>query len=169
MSISIANQAYLTYLAKYLGVAIVAGSVVHIGTLQTDTARYFILACVGMLLMTVSNIIEAKKEGKKIDGSLVLLITTLSLATGFLSGGVQHYFDNPVYAGSLLTIGLVVSYVAFILREKYLLSKVSLAVVICIASAFAFISYFMMPFLGIPDGDHHHGTGENTENQHLYN
>ena len=105
MKITQDNKNYLVYIAKYLGVALISGSVVHIGTLQNGVMRYIVLMGIGMVLMMLGNIVEAKQLGNKINTKFLMVITGLSLATGFLSGGVQHYLDNPIYAGYLLAIG----------------------------------------------------------------
>ena len=129
------NKEFLTYIAKYLGVALIAGSVVHIGTLDNGTTRYFVLALVGLVLMLTGNIAEAKQTNQKINLKFFLSIIALSFATGFLSGGVQHYLDNPSYASWLLGIGLLVSYVAFFMKDKVLLNLKNVAVVTVISLA----------------------------------
>ncbi len=107
------NKNFLIYVAKYIGVALISGSVVPIGTLQNGTTRYIVLIIIGLALMLYGNLKEAKNAGEKIGMSYLLIITALSFATGFLSGGIQHYLDNPVYAGWLLGIGAIGTYVMF--------------------------------------------------------
>ncbi len=138
------NKKYLVYLAKYLGVALISGSVVHIGTLSTGIIRYAILMVIGVVLMLIGHISEAKQIGIKINLKFLLIIASLSIATGFLSGGVQHYLDNPVYAGYLLAIGAVVAYATFFLKDKISIKKRDIFVVITIALGILFVSNFLM-------------------------
>jgi len=139
------NKKYLVYLAKYLGVALISGSVVHIGTLNSSGAtRYAILMIVGVVLMLIGNISEAKQIGVKINSKFLLIIVSLSIATGFLSGGVQHYLDNPVYAGYLLAIGVVVAYITFFLKDGITIKTKDVFIVILIAITILFVSYFLM-------------------------
>ncbi len=138
------NRKYLVYLAKYLGVGLISGSAVHIGTLDAGIARYGILMIVGVFLMLLGNISEAKQIGEKINAKFLLIVISLSVSTGFLSGGVQHYLDNPVYAGYLLAIGAVVAYVTFFLKDQITIKKRDIFVVILVALAILFVSNFLM-------------------------
>lgn len=137
------NKEFLIYIAKYLGVALIAGSVVHIGTLDNGTTRYFVLALIGLVLMLAGNIAEAKQTNQKINLKFFLSIIALSFATGFLSGGVQHYLDNPPYASYLLSIGLLVAYIAFFMKDKVSLTGKNVAVVSVISLLLLFSSQFI--------------------------
>jgi len=143
MEISLENKKYLVYLAKYLGVALISGSVVHIGTLSGGITRYAVLMVIGVILMLLGNIAEAKQTGVKINLKFLLIIASLSVATGFLSGGVQHYLDNPVYAGYLLAIGVVVAYVAFFFKDHTTIKKRDFFVVVLVALGILFASNFL--------------------------
>jgi hypothetical protein len=157
--ISSENKKYIIYLVKYLGVALIAGSVVHVGTLHGGTIRYIVLGVIGLFLMMLGNIIEAKHNGEKINAKYLFVITGLSLATGFLSGGIQHYFDNPVYAGYLLAIGLIFSYIIFFIKDKI---KVLTRNVLIVALVSVFILIISMYIPATVGSGHHSGTDENT-------
>ncbi len=144
MQISNDNKHYLTYLVKYMGVALIAGSVVHIGTLQNGFTRYLILGVIGLVLMIVGNTIEAKQNGQKIDLNYLLILTGLSFATGFLSGGIQHYLDNPVYAGYLLSIGIFVSYLTYFWKNKLKLNPRNVAVVFIFSVSLLLLSNYVI-------------------------
>ena len=154
------NKEFLTYIAKYLGVALIAGSVVHIGTLDNGTTRYFILAIIGLVLMLGGNIAEAKQANQKINLKFLITIIALSFATGFLSGGVQHYLDNPTYASYLLSIGLLVAYVAFFVKAKIKISVKNLVIVAIISLGLLFShNLFQSELVGHVDldaGSHAH-------------
>jgi len=159
MKITQENKNYLVYIAKYLGVALISGSAVHIGTLQNGVFRYVILMIIGIVLMMLGNISEARQSGVKINANFLIIITSLSLATGFLSGGVQHYLDNPMYAGYLLGIGAVVTYITFFLKDKIALKTKDIFIVVCIAlSIFFFSSLIVNKYIEIGHtgaGSHH--------------
>jgi predicted PurR-regulated permease PerM len=150
------HYAFFTYIAKYLGVALIAGSVVHIGTLQNGVTRYVVLIGIGLILTIIGNIKEAKEHGQKINLNYFLIITGLSFATGFLSGGIQHYLDNPSYAGILLGIGIIITYVTFFLKDKFKIEKKNLAVVVILAILFMLFSHYVMDNTLL--GEDHHGS-----------
>lgn len=151
---SLEHKKYLIYVVKYLGVALIAGSVVHVGTLHNGTTRYIVLGIIGLFLMVLGNLIEARQNGEKIDTKYLGIITGLSLATGFLSGGIQHYLDNPGYAGYLLATGLLFSYVIFFLKDKI---KVVVRNVVIVAGISAFI-LIASRYVPIPGNADHHAT-----------
>lgn len=138
------NKAFLTYIARYLGVALIAGSIVHIGTLQNGVFRYIVLIILGLIMTLFGNIQEAKEHGQKINLYYLLIITGLSFATGFLSGGIQHYIDNPSYAGLLLGAGILVTYITFFLKEKIYPKTRNVALVALFAIALVLFSHFIM-------------------------
>lgn len=156
MKINNSHNAFFTYIAKYLGVALIAGSVVHIGTLQNGVTRYVVLIWIGLILTILGNIKEAKEHGQKINLNYFLIITGLSFATGFLSGGIQHYLDNPSYAGILLGIGIIITYVTFFLKDKFKIEKKNLAVVVILAILFMLFSHYVMDNTLL--GEDHHGS-----------
>ncbi len=138
------NKNFSIYIGKYLGVALIAGSVVHIGTLQNGFARYIVLLIVGLCLIAIGNALEAKENGEKINLRYLLLITGLSFGTGFLSGGVQHYLDNPSYAGTLLGVGLTLAYVTYFIKDNLKLKPKNIIIVLVLSvSTIVFSNYFM--------------------------
>jgi hypothetical protein len=163
MKINTDHNLFFTYVAKYLGVALIAGSVVHIGTLQNGVSRYAVLIAIGLVLTAVGNIKEAREHGQKINLNYFLTITGLSFATGFLSGGIQHYLDNPSYAGMLLGVGIIVTYVTFFLKDKLQLTKRNVVIVVLLAIVFILFSHFIMDDTLLGAG--HHGS-ESTTSSH---
>lgn len=156
MKINNSHNAFFTYIAKYLGVALIAGSVVHIGTLQNGVTRYVVLIGIGLILTILGNIKEAKEHGQKINLNYFMIITGLSFATGFLSGGIQHYLDNPSYAGILLGLGIIITYVTFFLKDKFKIEKKNLVIVITLAVLFMLFSHYVMDSTLL--GEDHHGS-----------
>lgn len=150
--ISKENSNFIIYILKYLGIALIAGSVVHVGTLSVGTTRYIILAVIGLFLMIIGNILESKQKGERINIKYLGLVTSLSLTTGFLSGGIQHYLDNPSYAGYLLGIGLIGTYITFFLKEKGLLKLKNIILVSGIGIVIILTSVYLVPD---SNTDHH--------------
>ena len=155
---------YIIYVAKYLGIALIAGSVVHAGTLTEDMTRYILIGVAGLALFLVGEILEEMASGDKINLRIFALATLLSLATGFMSGGVQHYLENPSYAGAILGIGILVSYVTFILKSGKKFTKLSVVATVIVSLAMYFGSSQAVKFLGIEGGTNHHA-GESGSHQ----
>ena len=132
-----ANKKFLVYLTSYLGVALIGGSIVHVGTLDIHSTRYLVLGIIGLVLMVTGNVLEAQMQREPLNIKYFGIVSALAIATGFLSGGIQHYLDNPVYAGYLLAIGLTVAYVAF--ARKYHLKTTALGLMTVIALGFVIV------------------------------
>ena len=151
------NIKYVTHLLSYLGVALLGGSIVHIGTLDAGNTRYVTLGCVGLAMMIIGSVLEARISKEAISVTYVGTITALAVSTGLLSGGIQHFLDNPVYAGYLLATGIIVSYLAF--ASKYhlpttahgIITVVLVALTIVVASNT--VIYESLPH---SDGTDHH-------------
>jgi len=107
------SKKFIIYLTSYLGVALIGGSIVHIGAFDSHSTRYVILGIIGLVLMITGSVFEAQTNKEALSIKYFGIVTALAIATGFLSGGIQHYLDDPIYAGYLLAIGLVVAYVTF--------------------------------------------------------
>lgn len=144
MALSNENKSFLIYIGKYLGIALIAGSVVHIGTLQNAFFRYIFLAIIGLFLMMLSSILEAKQKKQEINFRFLSVLIGLSFATGFLSGGIQHYLDNPVYAGLLLSIGFFVAYVTFFWNQNLKPKKKNVFIVSILSLLFLLFSNFVL-------------------------
>jgi uncharacterized membrane protein len=108
-------------------------------------------------MMLAGNIAEARENNQKIDVNYFINIIGLSFATGFLSGGVQHYLDNPVYASFLLGIGLIVSYVTFFRRDQSEQKITHIALVAAISLVLMFSGYLLTS--GLLDSIHIEATG----------
>ncbi len=155
ITLSKEDKDYFTYVAKYLGVALISGSVVHIGTLQNGVTRYIVLMLLGLVLMMIGNVREAKANGQKINLNYLAIITGLSFATGFLSGGVQHYLDNPSYAGWLLGLGAIITYITFFLKDRLALKTKNVVAIFIFSITLILLSNHV--FDDILFGANHHG------------
>jgi hypothetical protein len=135
-----ANKKFLVYLTSYLGVALIGGSIVHVGTLDAHSTRYVVLGIVGLVLMITGNVLEAQVQREPLNIKYFGIVSALAIATGFLSGGIQHYLDNPIYAGYLLAIGLLVAYVTFAQKYHFGTTARGLMTAVGIGLAIIFVS-----------------------------
>jgi len=110
-------RAFLAHSAQYIGIAMVSGSVVHASTLGGSPIKYAALIFAGTLVYCMKFLIEA---GFRVDRRLAKFLaisTVVSLGTGMMSGSAQHYLDGPRAGAVLASVGFVVAYVSFCLRE----------------------------------------------------
>lgn len=135
----------------------IGGSIVHIGTLDGNSTRYIVLGIIGMVLMIIGSMFEARINKEVVGLKYFAIVTALAIATGFLSGGIQHFLDNPVYAGYLLSIGLVVAYVTFARKYHYTTTTQGLITVLVIGLLILLASNTLLHEM-VPHttGGHHH-------------
>lgn len=111
------EHSYISHILRYVGVGLVSGSIVHAGTLGGGSLKYIVLILMGVIAFTIGTLMETKR---KVDRNLVFFIlisVVVSIGTGMVSGGTQHYLDNPLFAAAILPIGLFIGYVAFLVRD----------------------------------------------------
>ncbi len=110
------ESAFTSHILRYVGVGLISGSIVHMGTLGGGAAHYIILIALGVTSFIVGTIME--KKMKDITPNLIIVSVLLAIGVGMLSGSTQHYLDGPVYASFLLPIGLFLGYTMFVLLEE---------------------------------------------------
>lgn len=157
---------FLIHVCKYLGIALVSGSIVHAGTLGGSSSKYLGLIIVGISLTVLGNYLEYKVKNIKVGVHILLLAILLSFGTGMLSGGIQHYSDNPAYSSILLSLGLILTFVSLAYKDfATVVSKKSLSIIAMIS----IVLYFALSTLGASlvlrfSSDDHHKV-ETTHNQ----
>lgn len=111
------HESFFSHMARYVGVGLISGSVVHAGTLGGATSKYITLIALGTLLFAIGVLIQHK--GEKIHKllSYVLISVIISFGTGMVSGATQHYLDNPTFGAILLSVGLLIAYISFTWQE----------------------------------------------------
>jgi len=110
-------RAFLAHAAQYVGIAMVSGSVVHASTLGGSSIKYGAMILAGTLVYCMKFLIEA---GFRVDRRLAKFLaisTVVSLGTGMMSGSAQHFLDGPRAGAVLASVGVVVAYLSFCLRE----------------------------------------------------
>ncbi|MGL4488515.1 MAG: hypothetical protein ACRCU5_03620 [Rhizobiaceae bacterium] len=111
------KYAFAIHVAKYIGIGLVSGSIVHAGTLGGSSFKYIGLIVAGILMTLLGYVLEHRHEKKAIGARFLFLAVCLSFGTGMLSGGVQHYADNPAYGALLLSAGLIITFLALAYKD----------------------------------------------------
>jgi hypothetical protein len=106
------KYAYVIHICKYLGIALMSGSIVHAGTLGGSNLKYLGLIAVGILLTVFGNYLEYEVKNVKVGAKICL-----SFGTGMLSGGIQHFSDNPAFSAALLTIGAIITFFSLAYKD----------------------------------------------------
>ena len=109
------EKAFTSHILRYVGVGLISGSIVHIGTLGGGITRYVVLITLGIVAFIAGTILERGRN--IITLNFIIISVLLSIGVGMVSGGTQHYLDGPVYASFLLPLGLLLGYIMFVLRE----------------------------------------------------
>lgn len=146
---------FIIHLCKYLGVALISGSVVHVGTLGGSLTKYAVFMFVGLLLMVMGNYLESVRDHERIDVRFLGLAVGLSFGTGMLSGGIQHYLDNPAYGAVLLSVGLLLTYITF--AYKYFrdtMTKKGVLVIAVLSVVIYGLGAYALPTLLVSTGGH---------------
>ncbi|MFE1788728.1 hypothetical protein ACFW7J_10090 [Streptomyces sp. NPDC059525] len=134
---------YLGYVGYFVGAGLISGAVVHH---PLDPARYTRIALYGaavFLAATVLNEFLLTRERPGLPRALVVIGSSLALSfgIGMLSGGLQHFDDFPARGAVLVPAGLVVSFIAYVIKDADIANRrvfgvVGLAVLITAALAF---------------------------------
>lgn len=110
------EKAYISHLLRYVGVGLISGSIVHIGTLGGGYTRYIVLITAGVIAFITGTLLEKKNSNSSL-AAFIGISVIMSIGVGMVSGGAQHYLDGPTYAAFLIPIGLAVGYFAFLFRD----------------------------------------------------
>jgi hypothetical protein len=147
------EKSFISHILRYVGVGLISGSIVHVGTLGGGVTRYVVLITLGIIAFIVGTLLEKGKSA--ITLNFVIVSVLLSIGVGMVSGGTQHYLDGPVYASFLLPLGLLLGYVTFILHENK--SELKLRKVI-IATTLALLLFVVLYEIAhtVPVLENHH-------------
>ena len=150
-----AEKSFASHILRYVGVGLISGSIVHAGTLGGHSLRYTMLIILGIVAFTIGTYLESDHKLDKKFLSFIFVSVLISIGTGMVSGGTQHYLDGPVYAATLVPFGLLVSYFAYMWREyKGALTRKKIAgVFVCSLLLFG-VLYGIAKEL--PESSHHH-------------
>ncbi|GGS01075.1 hypothetical protein [Deinococcus sedimenti] len=117
---------FLAYFLMLASTSFIAGGIVHLG-LGEHVPYYLGLAVLGVVCFTAGNYLQEfvlRRAARPANLPRFLLVSfVLSVGIGMVTGGVQHFLDNPAYSAVLIPAGLVLSLLAFLAREGVQLSS----------------------------------------------
>jgi hypothetical protein len=157
------KYAFIIHLCKYLGIALVSGSIVHAGTLGGSNTKYLVLIAMGISLTVLGNYLEYEIKNIKVGSKILMLAICLSFGTGMLSGGIQHFSDNPSYSSVLLSLGAVITFFSLAYKDfpnavsaKFIPAAVAMGAAFCLV-----VPVIGSTLLSDQTGQsHHHETNE---------
>ena len=151
---------YLGYVGYFVGAGAISGGVVHYPlnpsyytALVTAGATLFLAATILNDVVLSTAAISTRRLIRLIGASLLL-----SFGIGMLSGGIQHFTDFPDRAATLIPLGIVLSFVAYVLRNGARRRHRRLIVFASAILAFSTISYFALQMLAdrLSGASHNH-------------
>ncbi|MFE6836694.1 hypothetical protein ACFVFI_17915 [Streptomyces sp. NPDC057705] len=159
---------YLGYVGYFVGAGLISGAVVHH---PLDPDRYTRIALYGALVFlaaTVLNEFLLTRERPGLPRVLVVIGSSLllSFGIGMLSGGLQHFDDFPARGAVLVPAGLVVSFIAYVIKDAEtpwhrVFSPLGLTVLAVAAVAYFGLRDVATSMETAPGGQgHSHGTAE---------
>ncbi|MCJ0874550.1 hypothetical protein [Streptomyces sp. AP-93] len=158
---------YLGYVGYFVGAGLISGAVVHH---PLDPDRYTRIAAYGALVFLAATVLNEFVLTRERPGLPRLLLVMgasllLSFGIGMLSGGLQHFDDFPARGAVLVPAGLVVSFVAYVIKDadtpaRRIFSLVGLAVLVTAALAFLGLREVAASMESAPGGGHGHGAAE---------
>ncbi|TDU80390.1 hypothetical protein [Streptomyces sp. KS 21] len=159
---------YLGYVGYFVGAGLISGAVVHH---PLDPDRYTRIALYGALVFlaaTVLNEFLLTRERPGLARMLAVIGSSLllSFGIGMLSGGLQHFDDFPARGAILVPVGLVVSFIAYVIKDAdtpwhRIFSLVGLTVLAVAAVAYLGLRDVANSMESAPGGQgHSHGTAE---------
>ncbi|MFD0372422.1 hypothetical protein [Streptomyces sp. NPDC127114] len=158
----------------FVGAGLISGAVVHH---PLDPARYTTIAVAGVgvfLAATVVNEFLLTKDRPPLGRALVVIGASLllSFGIGMLSGGLQHFDDFPARGSVLVPLGIVVSFVAFVVKDaetpsRRVLSPLGLAVLLVAGGGYVGLSTLAAGMgTASEGGGHSHGGGAPENDEH---
>ncbi|MGW6707988.1 hypothetical protein ACWGDE_24280 [Streptomyces sp. NPDC054956] len=160
---------YLGYVGYFVGAGLISGAVVHH---PLDPDRYSRIALYGALVFLAATVLNEflltrERPGPVRTAVVIGSSLLLSFGIGMLSGGLQHFDDFPARGAVLVPAGLVVSFVAYVIKDAEtpwhrVFSLLGLTVVAVAALAFLGLREVAASMETTSGGEgHSHGTAEN--------
>ncbi len=156
---------YSIYVMLFLGIGLLSGSLVHF---PLNPHRYTIIGGIGILLFLIGSYFNEKVINKNdvfkhgLGSALAFLFCslTLSIGIGMISGGTQHFNEIPEYASKLIPIGITLSFMSYVFKNKIPLENKEFLVVvfktiIIVFSVFLLLTYYSVT-IDVPKEDHTH-------------
>lgn len=153
---------YIGAMLYFMGAALIAGGVVHY---PIDPPQYAVITAIGALVFalgTVFNefVLAPVRPTLRRAAWAVTISLFLSFGVGLTGGGVQHFDQFPERCAIMTPLGLAMSYVAFVLKDKEGTWRNLVGVFAAGVAAFVFAVWLGMSALAatIEPAGHDHGT-----------
>ena len=116
---------YLVYIIYFLGIGMTSSGIV---LMPFNHVRYSIILSIGLGLFltgSVFNEVVINKQHLSVTESVKLVVVSLALAIGIgmISGGISHFNESPRYVSYLIPLGIVISFISFIIKNNFQLTK----------------------------------------------
>lgn len=158
---------FITFIALFFGTGFVAGSIVHMG--EGINPWDLSLFSVGVILFVAGSVAHDVLHGSKRlkeEGLAIFLLLSLvlSIGIGMASGGFQHFDDTPAYSAILIPLGIGVGLIAYILKERIILSKKEWVMMLplTVVGMFLLSMSLRLASSALSESDHSHVTQEST-------
>uniref|UniRef100_A0AAU2JJ86 Uncharacterized protein n=1 Tax=Streptomyces sp. NBC_00049 TaxID=2903617 RepID=A0AAU2JJ86_9ACTN len=158
---------YLGYVGYFVGAGLISGAVVHH---PLDPDRYTRIAGYGALVFLAATVLNEFLLTRERPGPARMLIVIgssllLSFGIGMLSGGLQHFDDFPARGAVLVPAGIVVSFIAYVIKDadtpwQRIFSLLGLSIFAAAALALFGLREIAASMETAPGGGHSHGTAE---------
>ena len=131
-------KVYFNYISLYLGIALVGGAIVH---WPNAPAKNTALVMIGLALFVFGSYIEARKGGRGQLPRYLFLSALLSIGIGMISGSIQHFDDFPGYCSVLIPCGVLLSLLAYSVREASATAKQLAITAVALAPLLLFLGF----------------------------
>jgi hypothetical protein len=139
---------YLVYIIYFLGIGMTSSGIV---LMPFNVVRYSIILIIGLSLFLAGSIfneivINQHKMTASESVKLITLSLTLALGIGMISGGISHFKESPIYVAYLIPIGIVISFISFVLKNNLRLHKKEQMIMyagVIVAASLLFIILFL--------------------------
>ena len=116
---------YLVYIIYFLGIGMTSSGIV---LMPFNYVRYSIILSIGLGLFltgSVFNEVVINKQHLSAIESIKLVVVSLTLAIGIgmISGGISHFNESPRYVSYLIPLGIAISFISFITKNDFELTK----------------------------------------------
>lgn len=158
---------YLGYVGYFVGAGLISGAVVHH---PLDPDRYTRIAGYGALVFLAATVLNEFLLTRERPGPARLMVVIgssllLSFGIGMLSGGLQHFDDFPARGAVLVPAGIVVSFIAYVIKDadtpwQRIFSPLGVSVLAVAALALFGLRELAASMETAPGGGHSHGTAE---------
>ncbi|MCX7920571.1 MAG: hypothetical protein N3B21_00895 [Clostridia bacterium] len=116
---------YVVYIIYFLGIGMTSSGVV---LMPFNMVRYSIILGIGLSLFIAGSLFnEVVIDNRHLSAiesfKLVLLSLTLAIGIGMISGGISHFKESPTYVSYLIPLGLIISFISYTEKNKFVLTR----------------------------------------------